>query len=235
MKRYLLIGFLALQLLAAKAALAGPYTLPVGSMLDWSNYTTGVSGTNGVQFYDKQFKWLGDSGNWGDFAQMYLSVQPVADTHAMNLIFLNDYQGPITLSLEYEVDIIGPKVFENVALDQTHTENNTQTWKDVYSSLADMEANTAPGSGTLAALHAVNALVDPHDALLPGVKKIWVRDTIELTDATGQMQSLANTYGQREVPEIDPSSFGSALALVMGALGVVERRTRKALGLPMAA
>ena len=33
------------------------------------------------------------------------------------------------------------------------------------------------------------------------------------------------------VPEIDPSSFGSAFALLMGALGIVERRTRRRLGL----
>ena len=33
------------------------------------------------------------------------------------------------------------------------------------------------------------------------------------------------------VPEIDPNSFGSAFALLMGSLGLVERRTRKILGL----
>ena len=31
------------------------------------------------------------------------------------------------------------------------------------------------------------------------------------------------------VPEIDPASFGSALALVVGALGMLERRARKLL------
>ena len=33
------------------------------------------------------------------------------------------------------------------------------------------------------------------------------------------------------VPEIDPASFGSAFALLMGALGLVERRTRRGIGL----
>ena len=33
------------------------------------------------------------------------------------------------------------------------------------------------------------------------------------------------------VPEIDPSSFGSSLALLMGSLSLVERRARRALGL----
>ena len=36
------------------------------------------------------------------------------------------------------------------------------------------------------------------------------------------------------VPEIDPSSFGSAFALLMGGLGIVERRTRRRLGLTSA-
>jgi len=33
------------------------------------------------------------------------------------------------------------------------------------------------------------------------------------------------------VPEIDPASFGSAFALLMGSLGLVERRTRRRIGL----
>jgi len=33
------------------------------------------------------------------------------------------------------------------------------------------------------------------------------------------------------VPEIDPTSFGSAFALLLGSLGLVERRARRALGL----
>jgi len=33
------------------------------------------------------------------------------------------------------------------------------------------------------------------------------------------------------VPEIDPSSFGSAFALLIGSLGLVERRARRVLGL----
>jgi hypothetical protein len=36
------------------------------------------------------------------------------------------------------------------------------------------------------------------------------------------------------VPEIDPASFGSALALVVGALGILERRARKLLGAAVA-
>jgi len=37
------------------------------------------------------------------------------------------------------------------------------------------------------------------------------------------------------VPEIDPASFGSAFALLMGSLGLVERRTRRRIGLKTAA
>jgi hypothetical protein len=32
------------------------------------------------------------------------------------------------------------------------------------------------------------------------------------------------------VPEIDPASFGSALSLVLGALGLAERKRRRVIG-----
>ncbi len=35
--------------------------------------------------------------------------------------------------------------------------------------------------------------------------------------------------GVSAVPEIDPASFGSALALVLGSLGMIERRRQKAI------
>jgi hypothetical protein len=37
-------------------------------------------------------------------------------------------------------------------------------------------------------------------------------------------------YNTAAVPEIDPSSFGSALAMVSGALALLERRARRAFG-----
>jgi hypothetical protein len=32
------------------------------------------------------------------------------------------------------------------------------------------------------------------------------------------------------VPEIDPASFGSALSLVLGSLGMLERKRRRVIG-----
>jgi len=43
--------------------------------------------------------------------------------------------------------------------------------------------------------------------------------------------ALYATVAVAPVPEIDPSSFGSALALVAGSLGLLERRARRLLGL----
>jgi hypothetical protein len=36
--------------------------------------------------------------------------------------------------------------------------------------------------------------------------------------------------GTAAVPEIDPASFGSALALVLGSLGMLERKRRRVIG-----
>ncbi|MEY4300105.1 MAG: hypothetical protein RIR25_1341, partial [Verrucomicrobiota bacterium] len=43
--------------------------------------------------------------------------------------------------------------------------------------------------------------------------------------------ALFATSTSTAVPEIDPSSFGSALALLAGSLGLLERRARRLLGL----
>lgn len=39
----------------------------------------------------------------------------------------------------------------------------------------------------------------------------------------------AGDTGVSAVPEIDPASFGSALALVLGSLGMIQRRRQKAI------
>jgi hypothetical protein len=43
------------------------------------------------------------------------------------------------------------------------------------------------------------------------------------------------TSTEAPVPEIDPASFGSAFALLIGSMGLVERRARRALVLKTAA
>ena len=57
----------------------------------------------------------------------------------------------------------------------------------------------------------------------------WAYGGLILTEIwTGTTMSLAVTG--TAVPEIDPASFGSALSLVLGALGLAERKRRRVIG-----
>jgi hypothetical protein len=54
---------------------------------------------------------------------------------------------------------------------------------------------------------------------------VWAYGGLTLTEIwTGTTMSLSVTGA---VPEIDPTSFGSALALVLGSLGMFERKARR--------
>jgi hypothetical protein len=56
---------------------------------------------------------------------------------------------------------------------------------------------------------------------------VWAYGGLTLTEIwTGTTMSLSVT-GTAAVPEIDPASFGSALALVLGSLGMLERKRRR--------
>jgi hypothetical protein len=66
----------------------------------------------------------------------------------------------------------------------------------------------------------------------------WTEFYVQLAGVTFIQQAFQTTpgvgiavgdTGVSAVPEIDPASFGSALALVLGALGVIERRRQKAI------
>jgi len=57
----------------------------------------------------------------------------------------------------------------------------------------------------------------------------WAYGLLTLTEIwTGTTMSLSVTG--TVVPEIDPASFGSALSLVLGALGLAERKRRRMIG-----
>ena len=62
--------------------------------------------------------------------------------------------------------------------------------------------------------------------LLPGDR---FTDIVKSYSATNP--SYAAIHSSFGVPEIDPSAFGSAFALLMGSLGLFERRGRRGLGL----
>ena len=134
--------------------------------------------------------------------------------------------------LGYQVHINGSLPgywdFRDVQLGAIHSGNTAEVWKDVYASRADFDANTTAGSGLLAAIYDIDGVITPPNGpvVFPqGLTTLWVRDTIQLSNGGG-ISSIGNTYRQ-EVPEISPGFFGSALALVMGSLGLVERRVRR--------
>jgi len=58
----------------------------------------------------------------------------------------------------------------------------------------------------------------------------WAYGALTLTEVwTATTMSLSVT-GTSGVPEIDPASFGSALAVVLGSLGLLERKSRRLVG-----
>jgi len=63
--------------------------------------------------------------------------------------------------------------------------------------------------------------------------RIWAANSATRFDDSGMIVTITSI--EAAVPEIDPASFGSAFALLIGSLGLVERRARRALGLKTAA
>ena len=175
-----------IAILAAAPVQAG--TVPIGTMATWAANPVQVNG-------DKTFTYLSDSGNWNGSEYVYLSSNLALESHSLGML-LGDYTGPKTLGVSYKVDITSPYVFKSVAVDQDHTGDNVDSYKDVFGSEADWAFYTTPGAGTLATLHAVNNVV-PGDVPLPQLQTIWIRDTITL-DATGSVLSVSNTYVQAD-------------------------------------
>ena len=67
-----------------------------------------------------------------------------------------------------------------------------------------------------------------------GVSYLGTKESNNLAPWTNAIPSLSIALyatSTPAVPEIDPSSFGSALALLAGSLGLLERRARRLLGL----
>ncbi|MSR27873.1 MAG: hypothetical protein EXS06_12800 [Planctomycetaceae bacterium] len=67
-----------------------------------------------------------------------------------------------------------------------------------------------------------------------GISYLGTKESNNLAPWTDTLPSLSIALyatSTPAVPEIDPSSFGSALALLAGSLGLLERRARRLLGL----
>jgi len=98
-------------------------------------------------------------------------------------------------------------------------------------------ADPPTGNETLVSIQGNSLLFWQHWALGVPAASLYYSRT-----ATGPLTTFWHTYdpypydwtiavASAPVPEIDPSSFGSALAMLMGSLGLVERRARRVLGL----
>lgn len=202
--RVMFVNFcsLALALLVLSPHRAVADITMIGSMADWQ-----ASPSQSID--DKVFTWLGSSGGWNGVELLLLSSNATGTVHSLNLDELNTFSGPLTLTVDYRIDITSNDVFAAVGVDTDTLSPNTTTYKDVFSSLSLLQNAVGVGSGDLAALQAINGF--PSWTTLPAIQQIWVRDTIQL-NTTGQLNSVSNTVLQT-VPE--PSSVvlaGVALA-----------------------
>jgi len=80
-----------------------------------------------------------------------------------------------------------------------------------------------------------DSFTQPAAHLASGVSYLGTKESDNGGAWNGTLPSLSialyATSTSTAVPEIDPNSFGSALALVAGSLGLLERRARRLLGL----
>lgn len=83
--------------------------------------------------------------------------------------------------------------------------------------------------------YSEDSFTQPSQKNASGVSYLGTKESNNLASWVDTLQSLSIAlYAESTttaVPEIDPSSFGSALALVAGSLGLLERRARRLLGL----
>lgn len=182
---------LALSPLVAGRASAG--TKLIGTMSNWQ-------ATPSQTLDDKVFTWLASGTTWTGAEFLFISSNTTAKVHTLNVDNLNTYTGPLTLAVDYRIDILSIDVFDKIRLDSDSLSPTTVAYKDVFSSLALLQAAPGFGTGNLASLSSVDGF--PSIAPLPGIQQIWIRDTIQL-DSSGQLNSVSNSVFQT-VPE--PSS-----------------------------
>lgn len=203
---------LALSPLVAGRAAAG--TKLIGTMSDWK-------ATPSQTLDDKVFTWLASGTTWTGAEFLFISSNTTAKVHTLNVDNLNAYTGPLTLTVDYRIDILSRDVFDRIRLDSDSLSPTTVAYKDVFSSLALLQAAPSFGSGDLASLSSIDGF--PSITPLPAIQQIWIRDTIQL-GSSGQLNSVSNSVFQT-VPE--PSSVvlaGVAIA------ALTTWRTQRRLG-----
>ena len=209
----------------ARPAAADPLFVTIGSV---ANFQAGPVGGGPWRLGDKDWTYL-DSKNWTGIEQITLEVNsdPTILTHQFRIDKLSGYTKlmPMPLVLDYKVSINelgGHMHFYDVFLGSIVSGKTVTVTKDLFASEADYTSNTI--GWQLTALNGV-----PDSTPLPnGLTELWVRDTILLSGRGGQVSSVNNTFRQTAVPEIDPNSFASALAMALGGLSLLGHRARRA-------
>ena len=209
----------------------------IGSLNNFQN-SSNVSVNGKWTLGDKDWTYLSRAGTWTGVENIELleNFDPGLFSHQFLVSNMSSYSSPQTLAIGYQVHIngsAGPKYFYDARMGENTSGATVEVWQDIYGSLTDFNANTTPGSGTLMSHYSLNGFNPPAGTFPAGLTDIWVRNTVTLSAPGGQISSMGDTF--RQVPEIDPASFGSALSLLFGAFGILERRTRRRLAAAVAA
>ena len=222
----------AMWFLLSAPAGAGPF-LNIGPVTVFSGSSSPGNPVGTWTLGDKDWTYVNDSGNWSGIEDILLTgnILPSLRSHQFLVSNLSGYSSPLTLTLGYQVQVNGADGpgwdFLDVNLGVNTSGSTVDVWKDVFQSLADFNAGTAPGSGTLAALHSHDGSLASPVTFSSGLTDLWIRDTIQLSGLGGQLSSFGNTLREVHTPEIDPASSGCVVALLMGSLGLLECRVRR--------
>ena len=243
-----LLAGLALTLASLAGGQANAAQLTIGNISTFaSGSNLAIPAAGSWILGDKTWTYLDQTGGWDGQEQIKLTTNadPLLLTHEFlidNLSTLHMTAGPPSLPLEaqlgYQVHVNGAAgpgyTFYDARMGELVTGATVEVWQDIYGSLTDYLANPLPGSGTLMKHYSLDASNPPAGLFPAGLTDIWVRNSLKLSAPGGGISSINDTFRQA-VPEIDPTSFGSALSLLFGAVGIFERRTRRRLAAAVAA
>lgn len=226
---------LGVALLMGSTGPAGAGILLVGNVLTFSSGSSPAGNPQGSwTLDDKTFSYLDQSGftmsGTGGPEVVRIVDSPIGNVHSFSLQNLGNLAPGSTYTLGYRVNVVpsSPFFLNTVALDSVHLVDTVRVYKDVFSTFSLFNSALGGfGGGDLAALSSLNGAPAGPVSLAGQLTQVWVRDTIVL-GPNGQVDAISNTYTQRQVPEIDPTSATPMVALVMGGLAFCERRRRLA-------
>jgi len=143
MKRAFTFGTVAAAVVMLGAGGVQASSVFVGNMANWM--------ANPSQFAnDKTFIYVDSTGGWTGAELVTISSNIPQNSESVSIDGLSNYIGPQNLMVAYQVVISSSDVFGTISLDQNFSGATATTYKDIFASLADLEANPTPGSGTWA-------------------------------------------------------------------------------------